>query len=75
MEKFLERLYMLLGYWEHQPGLSIHERLRGLVFSLLVEIDGEGNTPGYEMRELGTDVDIACNKECALHEAWCKFYD
>jgi hypothetical protein len=40
-DKFLEYCNTSIKYWENLPNKSLHERMKGAVFSILVAIDGE----------------------------------
>src|SRR3972149_5783195 len=40
-EKFLQHCWVLIDYWENVPNKSMHDKMVGLVFSILVSLDGE----------------------------------
>ena len=60
-EAFLEHVWDMIEYWEHEERQDWPGRLRGLAFSLLVALDGgAGELPGYSVRPLrGNRKDIA----------------
>ncbi len=46
--KFLRQCWDYIDYWEKQPGKTKREAMEGLVFSLLVILDGGTmNLPGF----------------------------
>jgi hypothetical protein len=40
-DNFLELCYGYIRFWEELPEKSLHERMAGVVFSILVMLDGE----------------------------------
>ena len=40
-EKFLQHCWVLIDYWENVPNKSMHDKMVGLIFSILVSLDGE----------------------------------
>ena len=47
-ENFLDNCYQIINYWENVDAISIHDRLFGVVFSILVSLDGESvNLPRF----------------------------
>ena len=71
-DEFLGALQMDLMYWQSLPNQSVYQRLRGLVFSILAQIDGEGSTPGYEMRVLRENDSPGEDIAGDLHEIWSR---
>ena len=48
--QFLSVVRGYVDYWENLPGKSVHERLEGLAFSILVVLDGEAvDFPGCDV--------------------------
>ena len=66
-QEFLSHLKMLIDYWDKEVhNKTTHEKMEGLVFSILATIDGESaDLPAYRlipMRKYKKDeVDIAGN--------------
>lgn len=47
-QEFLEHIGVIIHYWETLPDTTVHERLSGLVFSILSTLDGcSGGMPGF----------------------------
>lgn len=62
--KFVEHCFVVLDYWENLPNKSLHEKLVGTVFSVLVTLDGESvNLPGFIVAPLPHPDDKEYNKE------------
>lgn len=50
-EDFLNHLKSMLHYWENLENKTLRERMEGVVFSVLVAIDGEASDTGpYSLR-------------------------
>lgn len=47
---FLQHVRDSIDYWEKLPNKTLHERMEGAVFSILVAIDGEdGELPAFHL--------------------------
>jgi hypothetical protein len=56
---FLNQLSGLAEYWDDVEGKSSLEKLEGLLFSVMVALDGgSGGLPGYAVVPMGQEVDI-----------------
>jgi hypothetical protein len=45
---FLQHCWDMIDYWENFPDITLHKRMSGVVFSLLVALDGESaDLPGF----------------------------
>ena len=47
--EILEYIRNMKDYWKNLPSLSLEERLHGLVFSVLVMLDGESSLPAMDI--------------------------
>lgn len=47
-KKFLDYVRNCIDWWEHETRVtSIHDKLEGLAFSIMVALDGESTLPGF----------------------------
>jgi hypothetical protein len=42
-KRMLERFKIIVKYWVNEGGMSVEEKVRGAVFSVLAELDGESS--------------------------------
>lgn len=67
-EQFIEQLKNIKNYWLRQPNLTAEETVDGVLFSLLVMIDGESSANDFRALEIidtEDDESISCGY---LHE-------
>jgi hypothetical protein len=67
-EQFIDQLKDIKNYWLRQPGLSTEETVDGVLFSLLVMIDGDSSANDFRALEIidtEDDESISCGY---LHE-------
>lgn len=48
-KELLQQLDSMVSYWANQKDASLNDKLRGVVFSFLVIIDGESVLPSFEL--------------------------
>ena len=67
-EQFIEQLKDIKDYWLRQPNLTTEETVDGVLFSLLVMIDGDSSANNFRALEIidtEDDESISCGY---LHE-------
>jgi len=62
-EEFLSHIRYLIDYWNRIPQDSTKERLEGLVFSILVALDGGSSLPGFIVAPIPHETDRECHIE------------
>jgi hypothetical protein len=68
---FIEYLGVIIDYWETLPDKSLHERMTGVVFSLLVALDGEaGDQPPFAVRPIDEKGNEGPDISGSLHECF-----
>ena len=73
----LQQLDSNVSFWANQKDATLNEKLRGIVFSFLVIIDGESVLPPFELipdshkddEEQWPNVDISDGE---LHSRWAR---
>ena len=67
-EQFINQIKNIKNYWLRQPNLTIEETVDGVLFSLLVMVDGESSANDFRALEIidtEDDESISCGY---LHE-------
>jgi transcriptional regulator with XRE-family HTH domain len=54
-DELLDVLYRIEAYWADVPDITNKERCNGVIHSVLVQLDGCGDLPGFELRTRGGD--------------------
>jgi hypothetical protein len=68
-EKLLKHFWCLLEYWEDLPDKTTHERMSGMLHSILATLDGaSGDMPGFKVIPITRKGDIDFHK--AFGENW-----
>lgn len=70
-EKFVNSLKTIKGYWTSLPNKSSEEVADGIIFSILVMIDGDSGSNDFhslEIKDSQTQERIDCGY---LHEIYC----
>jgi hypothetical protein len=71
-DEFIDAVCHSIDYWIELPSKTLRERMEGAVFSILVNIDGEGGIPPFAMRlidEKGNEGDDIAGY---LHEVFSR---
>lgn len=71
-EKFINSLKTIKKYWTSLPDKSTEEVVDGIIFSILVMIDGDSGTNDFhpiELKDSITQDRIDCGY---LHEMYCR---
>ena len=67
-EQFIEQLKTIKDYWLRQPNLTTEETVDGVLFSLLVMIDGDSSANNFCALEI-IDTEDEQHIDCGyLHE-------
>ena len=70
-EKFIQQIKSDRDYWLRQPGKTTEEVVDGVIFSLLVMIDGDSSTNDFHRLKI-TDTYSGKQIDCGyLHELFC----
>lgn len=71
--EFLRYIDSLVEYWEHEATVkSVHEKLHGLAFSILVALDGGAVEVGpFAVRSIDEDGNEGEDIAGSLHEKFC----
>jgi hypothetical protein len=70
---FIEHIHDLIDYWHDLPNKTPRERMEGIVFSLLVTLDGEsGGMPAYLVKPLDEDGKEGEDIAGSLHEVFAQ---
>ena len=70
-EKFIQQIKSDRDYWLEQTDKTTEEVVDGVIFSLLVMIDGDSSTNNFHRREI-TDTHNGKRLDCGyLHELFC----
>ena len=67
-EQFIEQIKTIKDYWLRQPNLTTEDTIDGVLFSLLVMIDGDSSANNFRALEIidtEDDESISCGY---LHE-------
>lgn len=70
-DKFINSLKTIKDYWTSLPGKTSEEVADGIIFSILVMIDGDSGTNDFhplEIKDKTTQERIDCGY---LHEVYC----
>jgi hypothetical protein len=62
-DQFLDQCRAYVTYWHDLPGKTKREAMEGLVFSLLVILDGETGLPGFVVAPAPHESDEAYHKQ------------
>ena len=71
-EQFIEQIKDIKNYWLSQPNLTVEEVVDGVLFSLLVMIDGDSGMNDFHPLKI---IDTKDRKriDCGyLHEVYCR---
>lgn len=71
-EKFIQSIKSIRDYWLSLPKKSTEEVASGIIFSILVMIDGDSGTNDFHALEI-TDSETKQRLDCGyLHELYCR---
>ena len=71
--EFIEAVCHFIDLWYGLPEKTLREKMEGLVFSILVALDGEsGGVPPYAVRPLDEDGNEGEDIAGCLHELFCQ---
>ena len=71
-EKFIQSLKDIKNYWMSQPNKTTEEVVDGVIFSLLVMIDGDSSTNDFHPLKI-TDIETGNSIDCGyLHDLYFK---
>lgn len=63
-EKLIKHFWFLLEYWEDLPDKTTHERMSGMLHSLLASLDGSSmEVPGFKIIPIGSKENTEFHKK------------